>query len=161
MAGAKGSGGKRKGAGRKKGDPTNTGRRGKSPKDLMNAMIVAGPRVDHGKDVPPGVEAEPIDADFTAQKMHYIDPVQFCQAVINGDTFVLQQCGVLEIPDLDQKLEASRISVQYTNKKKPVETLSKHEHSWVTGITEAEQRVSNLRMDVEVEDHEDTTTTVN
>jgi hypothetical protein len=139
------SGGRRKGAGRKKGEKNHRGCAGKSPQDFMNALVPAGPRVNH--DEPP-IEPEILDADFTAEK-HYVDPVEFCLAVINGDNEVLARCGITAFPDMDQKLEASRIAVKYTNKAKPVETITKHEHSWMDGITKAEQRVKTLRMDLE------------
>lgn len=144
--GSKGNGGRRKGAGRKKGAQGNRGRAGKSPKQFMNALVVSGPRVDHDQPEAEAVEAEFVDADFT-QKMEYIDPVDFCLAVINGDQEVLLKAGVMQFPDLDQKLEASRIAIQYTNKKKPVETISKHQFSWLDEMSEAEQRLRNLRKD--------------
>jgi hypothetical protein len=154
--GKKGNGGPRKGAGRKKGDPSNRGRGGKSPKDFMNALVPISPRVDHDQPKSEHVEAEFVDVDFTG-KMEYIDPVEFCQAIINGDHQILSRCGVVEIPGLDQKLEAARIAVKYTNKPKPVETISKHQFSWMDEISEAEQRIKNLRMGAE----HDATDTVN
>lgn len=153
MAGTKkgsaGNGGRRKGSGRKKGDKANNGRAGKSPEQFMGALIPVGPIIDHDENVE-YVEAEVMDDNF--RKGEYIDPVDFCLAVINGDTETLAKVGVIEQPCLDQKLEASRIAVQYTNKKKPVETVSKHQFSWLTEISEAEHRVSNLRMDIEDND---------
>lgn len=156
MAGDKGKrGGKRKGSGRKKGDPKNRGRGGASPKDFMNALVVAGPRQDHDEKAE-YVEAEFVDADFTG-KREYVDPVEFCQAVINGDHAVLSKCGVAEIPCLDQKLAAAKIAIKYTNKPKPVETVSKHQFSWVDEINEAEQRVKSMRMDIENDSAPETT----
>lgn len=145
MAGSGGNGkkgGKRKGSGRKKGDPNNRGKAGKSPDQFMRELIVAGSRVD-----PQAEEAEAVEVNFDEQPKEYVDPVTFCQAVVNGDTNTLSKCGVMEIPTLDQKLDAAKIAVKYTNKAKPVETITKHEHSWIDGITQAEQRVKTLRMD--------------
>jgi hypothetical protein len=149
MAGKKGrSGGPRKGKnGRKKGDPDNNGRGGKTPDQFMKALIPVGPRTDH--DQAEAVEGEYIDADFTPKKATYIDPVDFCQAVVNGDLEVLKACGVVQIPDLDQKLLASKIAVPYTNKKKPVDHTHKHELSWTDQINEAENRLRTKRMDLE------------
>lgn len=151
-----GTGGKRKGAGRKRGDKDNRGRGGQTPKQFMNALIVAGNRVDH--DEAPFIEAEPVDFDFT-KKMEYVDPVEFCQAVINGDAEVLGRCGVVQIPDLDQKLSAAKIAVKFTNAPKPTESTVKHKHSWSDEITAAENRVKNLRRDVESENEPSRTTT--
>lgn len=156
MAGAgKGNnGGRRKGAGRKKGAPGNNGRAGKSPEQFMNALVPVGPRSDEEP-----IEPEVVDADFTRKK-EYIDPVEFCLAVINGDQEILARCGLVEAPDLDQRLEASRIAVRYTNKAKPVENITKHQHSWSDEISEAEQRLRDLRMD-EMEMNDSATNTVN
>ena len=140
--GGKGCGGSREGAGRKKGDRNNRGRAGKTAKQFMTSLVPSGPRIDHDEHV----QAETLDADFTYKK-EYVDPVQFCLAVMNGDQEVLSKAGVVEIPTLDQKLEASRVAIQYTNKKKPVEIASKHQFSWLDEMSEADQRVQKLRMD--------------
>lgn len=140
MAGVAGKGGgKRKGAGRKKGDKNNNGRAGKSPDQFMNALIPAGPHVEY-------VEAEIVEPrEGKTQQEEYIDPVQFCLAVINDDRAILARCGVIEVPNIAVKVEAARIAVKYTNKPKPVETISKHQFSWVDEITEAENRLKALR----------------
>lgn len=158
--GSKGNGGRRKGSGRKKGDPNNRGRAGKSPQQFMDALVPVGPRVDHDQPEAEAVEAEFVDADFT-QKKEYIDPVDFCLAVINSDQEVLIKAGVVEFPTLDQKLEASRVAIPYTNKKKPVETVSKHQFSWLDEISEAEQRLRNLRQDDMDIEYDRATDTVN
>lgn len=146
MAGPGKRGGKRKGAGRKKGDKTNRGRAGKSPDQFMNALIPAGPRVDH--DEAEYVEAEIVEPrEGKTHQEEYVDPVQFCLAVINNDQEILTRCGVIEIPNIAVKIEAARIAVKYTNKPKPVETISKHQFSWVDEITEAENRLKTLRKD--------------
>lgn len=147
MAGKKGkNGGRRKGAGRKKGDPNNRGRAGKSPEDFMKSLVPVGPVIDHGE------EGETIDADFTVQR-DYVDPVTFCQAVINHDPEILLRCGVNpgDITHVD-KLFAAKIAVKYTNKPQPVETITKHQHSWAESISQGEQRVKNLRKDLENDD---------
>jgi len=128
-------------AGRKKGDKRNHGRGGKTPQEFMNALVPAGPVVDHGETL----ETEKVDADFTGKKP-YIDPVAFCEAVINNDREVLDMLGVYEHPKLGDRLEAARISVKFTNKPKPVETVSKHQFSWMDTISAAENRVKSLRM---------------
>ncbi len=125
--------------GRKKGDKSNRGRGGKTPKQFMNQLVPV-PDVER-------IEAEAIDADFTLAPWR-VDPVDFCLAVINNDQEVLNRIGVIEIPDIDTRLEAARIAAPYTNKKKPVDANIKHQYSWVSEITEAEQRTRSLRMDV-------------
>ncbi len=160
--GSKGNGGRRKGAGRKKGEAGNKGRAGKSPEQFMNALVPAGPRVDHDRKP----EAEPIDAepvDF-GTPIEPIDPVQFCLAVINGNKFILQSCGVsdgaIEMikADVGIKIEAARIAAPFTNKKKPVDVDHKHTHSWGAAITEAENRTRTMRMDVgQGQEHDDVT----
>lgn len=117
------------------------------PKKIMNAMVPAGPRIDHDKKFADAEYIDPIDIDF-AKKQEYIDPVDFCLAVINGDQEILSRVGLLEIPDLDQKLEAAKAVLPYTNKRKPAEVISKHQFSWMDEITEAENRVKGMRLDV-------------
>src|SRR5688572_24664731 len=113
------AGGRRKGAGRKKGDPTNRGRRGKTPGDFMREMVPAGPRIDHER-----VEAEPVEpGQGFGEVPQPLDPIEFCLAVINGDMATLMRCGVAEFPTLDQKIQAARFASPYTNKKKPLETI--------------------------------------
>lgn len=110
----------------------------------MNALIPAGPRVDHSEHV----EAEKVEpGQGFGEIPPRVDPVEFCLAVINEDRTVLTQCGVIEMPSLDQKLFAARVAVKFTNKPKPQETISKHQFSWVDEISEAEHRVRNLRKD--------------
>jgi hypothetical protein len=158
--GSKNNGGRRKGAGRKKGDRNNRGRAGQSPRQFMNALVVAGPRVDHDRPEAEFVEAEAVDADFT-KKMEYVDPVEFCQAVINSDQEILTKCGVLQIPTLEDKLMAAKVAVPYTNKKKPVETISKHQFSWLDEISEAENRLRTKRMNTEEFQHDHAPKSVN
>lgn len=147
MAGKKGkSGGARKGAGWKKGDKRNRGRHGPTPEQFMNMLVPAGPRVDHDR-------AEHADAEQVKPGEGFgeippkIDPVDFCLAVINNDTAVLHSVGLIEIPSLDQRLFAARVAVPFTNKRKPVEVVSKHQFSWVDEISAAEQRTRQLRKD--------------
>ncbi len=155
MAGEKGKrGGRKKGAGRKKGDG---GRHGPiDAKAFMNAMVVAGQRQDHD---PEQAEQETVrpGEGFGEINLNPVDPVDFCLAVINNDRTVLNGCGVIEIPSLDQKLFAARVAVKFTNKPKPAEVISKHQFSWVDEISAAEQRVRDLRKNV----NDDPTRTVN
>lgn len=137
-------GGRRKGAGRKKGDQDNNGRGGTSPEQFMRMLVPAGPRVDHtehveAEQVPPGQRFGEIPPA--------VDPVEFCLAVVNGDMALLGRLGVIEQPSLDQRLFASRVAVKFTNKPKPVEVVSKHQFSWVDEISAAEHRVRELRKD--------------
>lgn len=135
--------------GRRKGDPNNRGQAGKTPEQFMRQLVPLGPRIDHAE----YIEAEPVDgnAEF-GKRREYIDPVEFCQAVINNNQEILSLCGVMEPIGLEDKLAAAKIAAPYTNKKKPVETVSKHQFSWVDEITEAENRTRNLRMDIEEND---------
>lgn len=97
-----------------------------------------------------------------SDKTWYVDPVDFCLAVINGDVEVLARCGLDKLPNISARIEAARIAIPYTNKKKPVETVSKHQFSWHDEISEAEQRVANLRRDEDgIGDYDSATNTVN
>lgn len=120
-------------AGRKKGTPKTGGRKkgtkDRTPADLMHEMVEHIP----ASEVLPPARAK-------------IDPIEFCQAVINGDTETLKNCGVE--PDkvaLRHKMEAARIAAPYTNKRKPIETVNKHEISYADEIQRAEQRTLLMR----------------
>lgn len=137
--------------GRKKGDPKNKrGAKKTTPEEFMGKMLIAaGPRIDHDETI----EAEPVDASHEfGKRRECIDPIEFCQAVINNNEEILSLCGVREPIGLEDKLAAAKVAAPYTNKKKPVETVSKHQFSWVDEITEAENRTRNLRMDIEEND---------
>lgn len=140
-------GGRRPGAGRKKGDPEHTGAAGTTPEQFMRMMVPADHV--HAEKVPPG--------EGFGEVQPKVDPVEFCLAVINNDRRVLTQCGVTEFPTLDQQLFAARVAVKFTNKSKPVEVVSKHQFSWVDEISAAEQRVRDLRKNV----NDDPTNSIN
>lgn len=152
-------GGKRDGAGRKKGDPRNKrGSKKTTPEELLARMlpVPAGPRIDH--DEAETIEAEPVNAEF-GRKPQYVDPVSFCQALINNDVEVLSMLGIMRPPDLEERLIAAKIAAPYTNKKKPTETVNRFEVSWADEIRAAESRADNLRMDVRNGDRKPTETT--
>jgi hypothetical protein len=128
-------GGKRKGAGRKKGAPNN-GRGGTSPEEFMKMLVPAQERV----------EAEPVEpGQGFGEIPKPVDPVEFCMAVINGDGPLLTRLGVIELPTLDQRLFAARVAVKYTNQAKPAEVITKHQFSWVDELNAAENRLKELR----------------
>lgn len=131
--------GKKKKNGRKKGDPNNRGRAGKSAEQFMGELV------PHGH-IFSDADPETVTVDFTARPV-YVDPVSFCQAVINGDNTILTKCGVVEIPTLEDKLEAARIAVKYTNNALPTKSIMTHEFSWGEQVSKAEQRLRELRME--------------
>lgn len=137
-------GGRRKGAGRKKGDPSNRGAAPPTPEQFMRSLVPAGPRCDHNEEA---IEAEPVDADFTKEQPK-VDPVEFCLAIINNDRETLMRCGVIEVPDVSAKLMAAKVAIPYTNKRKPVEVVSKHQFSWADEMNDAERRIREMRMEV-------------
>lgn len=149
-------GGARKGSGWKKGDKRNRGRHPPTPEQFMNSLVPAGPRIDHDKSE--HVKAERVEpGQGFGEIPPKIDPVEFCLAVINNDRRVLGQLGLIEIPSMDQRLFAARVAIPFTNKRKPVEVVSKHQFSWVDEISAAEQRARQLRKDP----NDDPTRTVN
>ena len=125
---------KKKRGGKKKGT------KDKRPKDIVNELIPVSVRVDY--DEAEQVDAEPLDADFTVKK-EYIDPVEFCKAVYNGDEEVLNRLGIMKPPTLGQRLDAARVAIPYTNEKKPQQIATqKHVHSWSDEMKEAEERLT-------------------
>lgn len=124
----------------------NRGRGGRNPKEFMNQLVVLPPKTGGGGG------SDGINADFGSLPPAYLDPVQFCLAVINGDLETLRACGVVEVPTMEHKLVAARVAAKYTNQAKPIETITKHAFSWQESITAAEQRVQALRMKVDEED---------
>lgn len=125
-------------AGKKKGD--GPGRPRKTPEEFMGDLVPAGPRVDHNE----AEEAEFVDGEYeTFTRENWIDPVEFCQAIINADYDVLTKVGIRKPPSITQRLDAARIAIPYTNKRKPVEINNKHEVSWVDEIREAEERLNS------------------
>lgn len=122
------------------------GGRKKKPKDILNQLVPAGPRIDH--DLPPPPPNDEPRTDYTMGGK-YIDPVEFCMALINADPLVLGRLGIFNPPSVTQRIEAARIAIPYTNARKPVEVLSKHEHSWVEEVNKAEDRLSKMREEYE------------
>lgn len=127
----------------KSGNPN--GRPKRTPEEYMKQLVPARPRIDHDDEAE---EAEAVDGEPYNYREDWIDPVEFCQAVINADPEVLSRIGIRKPPSITQRLDAARIAIPYTNKRKPVEINNKHDVSWVDEIREAEERLSS-RVDVE------------
>lgn len=130
-----------KGEGRMRKKGVRRHKHGDTPEAVMKQLCVLPPQPPAGGG---------INVDFGADNApSNLDPVQFCLAVINGDVETLRRCGVVEVPGLDHKLIAARVSAPYINQQKPRETIVKTAFSWADSITAAEQRAIALRLKVE------------
>ncbi len=132
----KGRGGRRPGAGQKKGGKKLT------PAIMAKAML------------PSTVTVLPAQSGGSyPMKPGYVDPIDFCLAVMNNDTELLKKLGmdmsVKKRPGPSIRLEAARIAAPYTNRKLPTELHVKDKRGWADTVRGAENRVSTMRQPYE------------
>lgn len=89
-------------------------------------------------------------------KPGYVDPIDFCLAVMNNDVALLKKLGVdmsaKKRPNISLRLEAARVAAPYTNRKLPTELHVKDKRGWADTVRAAEARASNMRQAYEPPD---------
>lgn len=128
--------------------------RKKQPHEFMNELVPSGPRVDHDEDDGPAFIYK--EEDIFEARGQWLDPVDFCLALINADEAVLKKVGITKPPSISQRLYAASIAIPYTNKRQPQEVNAKVSHSWADAIQKAEDRLDQ-RIDINDLDRASTT----
>lgn len=82
---------------------------------------------------------------------HWLSPLEFCLAVMNGDTVLLKHDtrGKNRKLTIGQRIEAARIAAPFLHQKMPELVEQNVTHSWADMLREAEERERTMRAQYE------------